>query len=80
MKVAHVTTVGASLHGLLLNQMRSLREEGYEIVAISSPSSFAPGIKAAGIRHIPVPITRNITPIADLISLWRLWHTGRPAI
>ena len=43
MKIAHVTTVGVSLYGLLLNQMRSLREEGYEIVAISSPSSFARG-------------------------------------
>jgi glycosyltransferase involved in cell wall biosynthesis len=62
---------------LLLNQMRSLREEGYEIVAISSPSSFGPSIEAAGVRHIPVPITRNITPIADLISLWRLWRVMR---
>ena len=25
MKVAHVTTVGVSLYGLLINQMRSLR-------------------------------------------------------
>jgi glycosyltransferase involved in cell wall biosynthesis len=77
MKVAHVTTVGVSLYGLLINQMRSLREEGYEIVAISSPSSFAPAIEAAGVRHIGVPITRNITPIADLISLWRLWRVMR---
>jgi glycosyltransferase involved in cell wall biosynthesis len=76
-KVAHVTTVGISLYGLLLNQMRSLREAGYEVVAISSPSSFAPAIEAAGVRHISVPITRNITPIADLISLWRLWRVMR---
>jgi glycosyltransferase involved in cell wall biosynthesis len=76
-KVAHVTTVGISLYGLLLNQMRSLREEGYEIVAISSPDSFAPAIKAAGVRHIGVPITRNITPIADLVSLWRLCRVMR---
>jgi glycosyltransferase involved in cell wall biosynthesis len=77
MKIAHVTTVGISLYGLLLNQMRSLREEGYEIVAISSPTSFASAIEAAGVRHIAVPISRNITPIADLISLWRLWRVMR---
>jgi glycosyltransferase involved in cell wall biosynthesis len=77
MKVAHVTTVGASLYGLLINQMRSLREEGYEIVGVSSPSSFAPAIEAAGFRHIAVPITRNITPVADVISLWRLWRVMR---
>jgi glycosyltransferase involved in cell wall biosynthesis len=76
-KIAHVTTVGISLYGLLLNQMRSLREEGYEVVAISSPSSFGPSIEAAGIRHIPIPISRNITPVADLISLWRLWRVMR---
>jgi glycosyltransferase involved in cell wall biosynthesis len=76
-KIAHITTVGISLYSLLLNQMRSLREEGYEIVAISSPSSFDPSIEAAGIRHIPVPISRKITPIADLISLWRLWRLMR---
>ena len=46
--------------------MRSLREEGYEIVAISSPSSFAPAIESKGVRHISVPITRKITPVADL--------------
>ena len=77
MKIAHVTTVGISLYGLLLNQMRSLREQGYEIVAISSPTSFASAIEAAGVRHIAVPISRNITPIADLISLWRLWRVMR---
>ena len=77
MKIAHVTTVGISLYGLLLNQLRSLREEGYEIVAISSPSPFGLSIEAAGVRHIPVPISRNITPVADLISLWRLWRVMR---
>ena len=77
MKIAHVTTVGVSLYGLLLNQMRSLRQEGYEVVAISSPSSFAAAIEAAGIRHIGVPITRKITPVADLVSLWRLWRVMR---
>jgi glycosyltransferase involved in cell wall biosynthesis len=54
-----------------------LREEGYEIVAISSPSSFGPAIEAAGVRHIAVPISRNITPSADLISLWRLCRVMR---
>src|SRR4030095_12058220 len=52
-------------------------EEGYEIVAISSPSSYGPSLEAAGVRYIPVPISRNITPVADLISLWRLWRVMR---
>ena len=77
MKIAHVTTVGISLYGLLLNQMRSLREEGCEVVGISSPSRFAAALETAGVRHIAVPISRNITPLADLVSLWRLWRVMR---
>ena len=77
MKVAHVTTVDMSLRGLLLNQLQSLREEGYEVVGISSPGSDVAAIEAAGIRHIAVPISRNLTPLADLASLWRLYRVMR---
>lgn len=77
MKVAHVTTVDMSLRGLLLNQLQSLRDEGYEVVGISSPGSDVPTIEAAGIRHIAVPISRNLTPLADLVSLWCLYQIMR---
>ena len=42
MKIAHVATVDISLRGLLLNQMQSLRDAGYEVVGISSPGSYVP--------------------------------------
>ena len=77
MKIAHVTTVDMSLSGLLLNQLQSLADEGYEVAGISSPGTFVPAIEAAGIRHIPVTISRNLTPVADLVSLWRLYRTMR---
>jgi len=76
-KIAHVTTVDMSLRGLLLNQMRSLRAAGYEVAGISSPGGDVPAIEAAGVRHIAVPISRNLTPLADLASLWRLYRTMR---
>ena len=77
LKIAHVTTVGTSLYGLLLNQMRSLREAGYEVVGISAPSPEVAHLEAAGIRHIAVAMTRNLTPLADLISFWRLYQVMR---
>ncbi|MEO7317600.1 MAG: glycosyltransferase family 4 protein [Chthoniobacteraceae bacterium] len=77
MKIAHVTTVDMSLLGLLLNQLRSLRDEGYEVAGISSPGNDVPAIEAARIRHIAVPISRNLTPLADLLSLWRLYRAMR---
>ena len=77
MKIAHVTTVAASLRMLLANQMCSLREAGFEVVGISSPTSLAENREVAGARHIAVPISRNLTPFADLLSLFRLWRVMR---
>lgn len=71
-KVAHVTTVAMSLRGLLLNQLLHLKAVGYEVFGISSPGSAVAQMTAAGIPHIAVPISRNVTPFADLASLWRL--------
>jgi glycosyltransferase involved in cell wall biosynthesis len=71
-KVAHVTTIDLSLRYLLLNQLRSLQDEGYEIVGISAPGPEVPVLEAAGIRHIPAPLTRTVTPLTDLAALWRL--------
>lgn len=76
-KLAHVTTVDLSLRYLLLNQLRSIASVGYEVIGISSPGPDVPTIEAAGIRHIPVPITRNFTPLADLVSLLRLYRVMR---
>jgi glycosyltransferase involved in cell wall biosynthesis len=72
-KIAHITTIDRSLHDLLLNQLGSIRQAGYDVVGISSPGSEVPAIEAAGVRHISVPMTRKITPLADLTALWRLF-------
>jgi glycosyltransferase involved in cell wall biosynthesis len=61
-----------SLRYLLLNQMRGLQQAGYAVTGISAPGPDVPAIEAAGIRHIPIPITRRLTPWADLVALWRL--------
>jgi len=72
-----------SLHHLLLHQMQSLQAAGYEVVGISSPGEYVPTLSAVGIRHIPVTMTRKISPWQDLIALWRLYRVfrrERPAI
>jgi glycosyltransferase involved in cell wall biosynthesis len=66
-----------SLRGLLLNQLRSLQQAGFEVVGISAWGPDVAAVEAAGIRHIAVPMTRNVTPAADLISLWRLYRVMR---
>jgi len=77
MRIAHITTLDHSLTSLLLNQLLSLQETGYEIVGISSPGQKVAALEAAGIRHSAIPITRNFTPIADLLTLWHLYQLMR---
>jgi glycosyltransferase involved in cell wall biosynthesis len=76
-KVAHITTISDSIAGLLLNQLRSMQRAGYDVTAISSDGATVREIEAAGIRHIPVEMTRQITPSADLAALIRLYRVMR---
>lgn len=76
-RVAHITTIDMSLVYLLLNQLRSLQTAGYGVTGISSPGKDVTMLESSGIRHIAVPLTRNFTPLADLVSLWRLFRVMR---
>jgi glycosyltransferase involved in cell wall biosynthesis len=76
-KVAHITTVGTSLKHLLLNQMHSLQQHGYDVMGVSSSDASVADLEAAGIRHVAVPMTRTIAPLADLVALWRLYRLLR---
>jgi glycosyltransferase involved in cell wall biosynthesis len=77
LKVAHITTIDQSLELLLLHQLQSLQRDGYDVVGISTPGPSVAKLDAAGIRHIPVPMTRTFSPFADLVALWRLWRVMR---
>src|SRR5581483_2797624 len=77
LKIAHVTNVDWILGHFLLNQLRSIQQSGYEVVGISSPDARVPPIENPPFRHIRVPMTRSFTPLADLVSLWRLYRVMR---
>ncbi|MCB0164902.1 MAG: glycosyltransferase family 4 protein [Anaerolineae bacterium] len=72
LKVAHITTIDLSLRYLLLNQLTSIRAAGYQVSGIAAPGPDVPALEAAGLHFIPLPMTRNVTPLADLLALWRL--------
>ncbi len=73
-KVAHIATIALSLRHLLLNQMRSIQQAGFEVCGISAPGPEVTVIEAAGVRHFPVAMTRNFTPFADLKALWQIYR------
>jgi glycosyltransferase involved in cell wall biosynthesis len=92
-KVAHITTIDLSLRFLLLNQLVSLAREGFDVVGVSAPGEHAAAVEEAGIPCFAVPMTRRVTPLADLAALWRLYrlmrrerftivhvHTPKPAL
>lgn len=78
MAVAHVTTVPLSLVTHLSGQIAYVRSCGFAIHVITSPG---PELDAFGEKErIPVhaiPMARAITPLRDLLALWRLWGTLR---
>ena len=76
-KVAHIATVDMSLRYMLLAQLKHLQALGYEVCGISAPGPEVPFIIGAGIRYLPVPMTRRMTPAADLLSLIRLYRIMR---
>jgi glycosyltransferase involved in cell wall biosynthesis len=75
--VAHVTTSDISLRLLLLHQLESIRDGGYDVTGISSPGPDVAALVEAGIAHIAVPMSRRYTPVADLRSLFALWRVLR---
>jgi glycosyltransferase involved in cell wall biosynthesis len=77
-RVAHITTADMSLRFLLLNQLKDLKNAGYDVTGISSSGEHVECIEVAGIRHIAVPMTRRAsTPAADVRSLVALYQIIR---
>jgi len=77
MKIAHITAIDMALRYLLLNQLRAAQDAGYQVVGISSPGPERSILEAVGIRHIGVPISRRLTPLRDIVSLWKLYRVLR---
>jgi glycosyltransferase involved in cell wall biosynthesis len=83
-KIAHLTTVDLSLRFLVLAQLVALRDEGHEVIGISSPGPWVAGLERVGIRHIPLESsTRGANVGADVrsaLELWRVLRRERPDV
>ncbi len=72
-KLVRITTVPVSLLVLLKGQMKHMSEHGFEVTMISSPGVEVPKLlEQEKCVHIPVVLTRKITPFQDLKSLIHL--------
>jgi glycosyltransferase involved in cell wall biosynthesis len=65
--------VPISLKYLLTGQMRFMKENGFDVLMISADGKEIDEVKAnENCEHTIVPMTRKITPLKDLICLWKL--------
>jgi glycosyltransferase involved in cell wall biosynthesis len=74
-KIIRITTAPISLKLLLKGQMKYMQQNGFEVVMVSSEGKeWEEVIATEGCRHQVIPMTRRLTPFADLRSLWRLYR------
>jgi glycosyltransferase involved in cell wall biosynthesis len=76
-RIAHIVNVESTVYIMLANQLRSIRRAGYDVSVIVSPGGEADAVRALGVAYFPVPIARELAPLADLVALWRLYRLLR---
>lgn len=73
-KLIRITTAPLSLKSLLSNQMKYMKDHGFDVIMVSSDGrEWKDLIANEGCEHRIIPMTRSITPFKDLLSLWRLY-------
>lgn len=75
MKLIRVTTVPMALKVLLRGQMKYMASHGFDVIMVSADGIELEDVKKyEGVRHECIHMTRQITPLADLRSLWKLYR------
>lgn len=71
-KIIRITTIPASMNSLLKGQLKFMSND-FDVIAITSDGDcYDEMIKSQGVRGIKVEMTRQITPLKDLIALFQL--------
>ncbi len=72
-KLIRITTVPLSLKLLLTDQMKFMKDSGWEVIMVSADGrEVNEVVKREGCEHRVIPFTRKITPIKDLYCIWLL--------
>ena len=77
-KLIRITTVPVSLKTLLRGQHRFMLEQGFEVTGVSSEGPELHDVaQQEGVRTIALEMSRKITPIQDIQSLWHFYRLCR---
>lgn len=72
-KVCHVANTDMAVRFLLLNQLKFLKTQGYNICAVCSKGSLIKDVEKEGIKVKTIDFNRGFNPSAHLITLFRLF-------
>lgn len=76
-KIIRTSTVPTSLNTFCKGLLTELKEE-YEVVALSSPGEELDELgEREQVKTIAVPMQRQISPLKDLVSLWKIYRAFR---
>ena len=93
-KICHIVSVDITLKFMLLNQLKFLQGQGYDVSAVCSPGKWVESIEREGIKVKIIRFKRKIfTPISDMVACFKLYfyfrkekfslvhtHTIKPAV
>ena len=75
-RVIRITTVPLSLHKLINGQMKFMREKGFDVIMVSSAGPESAIVQQSeSCPLITINMTRSITPLQDIVAVFRLWWT-----
>lgn len=72
-KICHVSSIDFTIKFMLLNKLKFLKNQGYDVYAVCSSGRWIKDIKEQGIKVKTMRIKREISPISDLILFWNLF-------
>ncbi|MGD0784738.1 MAG: glycosyltransferase family 4 protein [Sedimentisphaerales bacterium] len=73
-RIMVISAVDVSFKILLIAQIKAAQGAGYEVYGICSKGSYFDWLTQQGIKMIPVTIKRSISPLSDLVALWKMYR------
>ena len=81
--LVHIATVPEFFQSFFRGQLDFLDQQGFDVGLICSPRGTNQAFKDWPVRYYPVPIQRRISPLVDVVSIWKivcLFRSLRPDI
>jgi len=74
LRLCVIVTVDITLLNLCRGRFEYLTAHGFDITAVCAPTPHADELSRRGIRLVTAPLLRSITPLRDLVAVWRLYR------